>query len=160
MRIWTVNPDKRQTKVQLFHQGPIYCYSSMAEQHLVRVKVVGSVPTNSANIDLWGISSVGRASHLQCEGHRFDSYIFHQCMISSVGQNICFVIKRSPVRIWHHAPYLNNSMVEYHSYKVKVVSSNLTSSTKHINIKDIIMKYRKMIDVVQRMIVLWFCIFK
>ena len=44
------------------------------------VRRVGSSPTESTNSYIGGISSVGRASALQAECHRFESDMLHQFM--------------------------------------------------------------------------------
>ena len=60
-------------------------YSSVVEHNLAKVVVEGSTPF--ARSKLWGHSSVGRASALQAEGHRFESVCLHHKFSHSL-QNI------------------------------------------------------------------------
>ena len=55
-------------------------------------------------LSVWNHSSVGRASALQAEGHRFESYWFHVCFITDLPiwlnwQSSWFVISRLSVRV-------------------------------------------------------------
>ena len=47
----------------------------LVERRLAKAKVAGSSPVIRS---IWEHSSVGRASALQAEGHRFEPYCFHQ----------------------------------------------------------------------------------
>ena len=64
---------------------------SWLERRPVTAKVVGSSPIWVVAITLvivphlrWGLSSAGRASALQAEGHRFEPYTFHQERLESI----------------------------------------------------------------------------
>ena len=53
---------------------------SWLERRPVTAKVVGSSPiwvAKDFHYSLWGLSSAGRASALQAEGHRFEPYRPH-----------------------------------------------------------------------------------
>ena len=54
--------------------------AQLGEHLLCKQRVIGSIPfTSTIHILMWGYSSVGRASALQAEGHRFDPvYLHHQ----------------------------------------------------------------------------------
>ena len=62
---------------------------------------------------MWKLSSAGRASALQAEGHRFEPYSFHHIKVRNI-KHICG----------------NGSVVERHLAKVDVAGSNLVSRSK------------------------------
>ena len=90
--------------------GPIKLYQNdisyadvaqLAEQLICNQQVIGSSPIwvvvlQYASDVLWGLSSAGRASALQAEGHRFEpyrphfhcimSYFIIQCRCGSIGR--------------------------------------------------------------------------
>ena len=51
---------------------------SWLERRPVTAEVTGSSPVWVVSLKIWGLSSAGRASALQAEGHRFEPYWSHQ----------------------------------------------------------------------------------
>ena len=50
---------------------------SWLERRPVTAEVDGSIPFRVVSLKIWGLSSAGRASALQAEGHRFEPYRPH-----------------------------------------------------------------------------------
>ena len=50
---------------------------SWLERRPVTAEVTGSSPVWVVSLKIWGLSSAGRASALQAEGHRFEPYRPH-----------------------------------------------------------------------------------
>ena len=50
---------------------------SWLERRPVTAEVTGSSPVWVVSLKIWGLSSAGRASALQAEGHRFEPYWSH-----------------------------------------------------------------------------------
>ena len=65
---------------------------SVVEYRLAKARVAGSNPIRVVYpqgyilIRIWDLSSAGRASALQAEGHRFESYRSHLCRCGSIGR--------------------------------------------------------------------------
>ena len=78
---------------------------SWLERRPVTAKVVGSSPIWVASLQfcsekiIWDLSSAGRASALQAEGHRFEPYRSHFMPMWLNWQSSWFVISRLSVRV-------------------------------------------------------------
>ena len=76
---------------------------SWLERRPVTAEVTGSSPVwvgpDFPEQIIWDLSSAGRASALQAEGHRFEPYRSHLWRSSSVGQSMRFIPAVSRVQI-------------------------------------------------------------
>ena len=71
----TVNLLATPSVVRIHHR-PLYAdVAQLAEQLICNQQVIGSSPI--IGLFIWGLSSAGRASALQAEGHRFEPYRPH-----------------------------------------------------------------------------------
>ena len=88
---------------------------SWLERRPVTAKVVGSSPIW---VVIWGLSSAGRASALQAEGHRFEPYRSHMDGFPSGqrGQTVNLLAMPSKVRILLHPFDEYNSSVVASGY--------------------------------------------
>ena len=71
--------------------------AQLAEQLICNQQVIGSSPVWVVSLKIWGLSSAGRASALQAEGHRFEPYRphFKEMKLEMTGQCRCGSIGRA-----------------------------------------------------------------